>query len=100
MGADVTTSLLRVSIEDRLCDVPANDTLLRALQHLEVDLYACRLCWNGDCDNCRFAFVDDQTGATLTTKGCLTNVTAGMRIVCLPRHAVWPDGTAGREPDS
>jgi len=82
--------LIPVSIEGRVYQVPANNTVLRVLQYLDVDLYPCRLCWNGECDNCRFSYTmpgqDDATSA----KACATLIAPGMRIHQVPAKAAWP----------
>ena len=83
--------LVSITVEERRCQVPADETVLRALQQLGIDLYACRLCWNGDCDNCRFVFVEPDSGQTLSAKACLTSVTPELQIINLPRNAVWPE---------
>ena len=86
-------TLIRVSIEGRGFAVPANNSLLRVLQYLDFDLYPCRLCWNGECDNCRFTFVDPSTHEVLSAKSCLTEATDGMDITRIPTYALWPDPT-------
>ena len=83
------SAMTTISIEGHACSVPANDTVLRCFQFLEVDVYACRLCWNGDCDNCRFSFVDPTSGQELSAKSCLTEVTEGLKVTRLPLHSVW-----------
>ena len=83
-------ALIRVSIEGRPFDVPANNSLLRVLQYLDFDLYPCRLCWNGDCDNCRFSYLEPDTGEPHSEKGCQLVVCDGLTITKLPPDAVWP----------
>jgi predicted molibdopterin-dependent oxidoreductase YjgC len=82
--------LVQVTIEGRCREVPANNSVLRVLQYLEVDLYPCRLCWNGDCDNCRFTYLDPATGSEVTARGCETGVCPGMQILRIPENAAWP----------
>ena len=82
--------LIPVTVEGKAYEVPANNTVLRVLQCLDVDLYPCRLCWNGDCDNCRVALVDPATGEETTAKGCETTVCPGMNITHIPPSACWP----------
>jgi hypothetical protein len=86
--------LVPVTVEGRTCLVPANNSLLRALQYLDYDLYPCRLCWNGDCDNCRFDYAHPETGEAVNARGCETEVFAGMRITRLPENVVWPAALA------
>jgi hypothetical protein len=90
--------LIPIRITGRTHLVPENNTVLRVLQYLDVDLYPCRLCWNGDCDNCRFTYRDPQNGEEVSAKGCGTVVYEGMEIVSIPVKAVWPvsAGEAGR----
>lgn len=83
-------SLVPVTIEGRRYSVPANNTVLRVLQYLDVDLYPCRLCWNGDCDNCRFSYINPLSGAEESAKGCATLVALDLVITRLPAHATWP----------
>ena len=94
LPVDGDTSLLEpfdhtvsVKIEGRTLDLPANNTLLRILQFLGVDLYPCRLCWNSECDNCRFDFVDEATGETTNARGCETILCEGMCITKIPTFA-------------
>lgn len=87
---DPYDELVTVTIEGRRLDLPGNNNLLRLLQYLGVDLDPCRLCWNGDCDNCRFVFVDPTSGDETTAKGCEAQVVDGMCVVRIPTYAVWP----------
>jgi predicted molibdopterin-dependent oxidoreductase YjgC len=88
--------LISVTIEGRQLRVPENNSLLRVLQYLDVDLYPCRLCWNGDCDNCRFVYVHPKSGMEATAKACAPVVKEGMVIRRLPALAVWPRKTSPR----
>ena len=90
---DPWEKLISVTIEGQRLDLPEKNTVLRLLQYLEVDLYPCRLCWNGECDNCRFTFVDPETHEELSAKSCLTEATDGMNITRIPVYALWPDPT-------
>jgi hypothetical protein len=82
--------LIDVRLEGHGFQVPENQMLLRALQYLGYDLYPCRLCWNGDCDNCRFHYVDPADGEERSAKGCQTEVWPGMTITRLPARVRWP----------
>jgi len=82
-----------VTIEGRSFELPGNNTLLRLLQYLGVDLAGCRLCWNGDCDNCRFQYTLPDSHDERSDKGCQIEVVDGMCIVRLPEGALWPEDT-------
>jgi hypothetical protein len=82
--------LIHIEIEGRSCLVPAGDTVLRALQFLDIDLHSCRLCWNGDCDNCTVEIHDPATGRHAVVRACETPAAPGMRILRLPAQARWP----------
>ena len=82
--------LIDVTIEGRRCRVPENNTLLRVLQYLDVDLYPCRLCWNGDCDGCRSVILHPTSGAEVSVKACTTLVKDGMEVRSMPPLAIWP----------
>ena len=88
--------LIRVSIDGRSLELPSSNTILRILQYLDVDLYPCRLCWNGDCENCIVTWIDATTGQEVSDKSCITELVDGMRITKLPDEAVWPEA----EPDA
>lgn len=87
---DPFDKLIPVIVEGRPSSVPENNSVLRTLQYLDVDLDPCRLCWNSDCDNCIFRFVDPATGDEVAARGCETPVFAGMNITRLPENALWP----------
>lgn len=82
--------LVQICVQGREHAVPENNTVLRSLQFLDVDLYPCRLCWNSDCDNCRFDYIDPVSGAEVTARGCETTIWEGMSITRIPVNAVWP----------
>ena len=44
--------LITVTINGKNYDVPENNTLLRVLQFMNLDLAYSKYCWNGDCRNC------------------------------------------------
>ena len=97
VGGSLGARALNDTVPAALARLPANNTLLRVLQYLDVDLYPCRLCWNGDCDNCRFVFADPDSGEEVSAKGCGTLVCEGMAVRSLPARAVWPASFAGLE---
>ena len=82
--------LIELSIEGRTYRVPENNNLLRALQFLDFDLYPCRLCWNSECDNCHFQYIDPQSQQEVVVRGCETNAFEDMRITRVPPNATWP----------
>lgn len=79
----------RISIEGVEFDVPENNTVLRVLQYLEQEHGAFELtykdfCWNNDCHNCKFRWLDSACGEAKEALGCITKVVAGLRILQLP----------------
>ncbi len=84
--------LIQVTVEGRPESVPANNSLLRVLQYLDFDLYPCRLCWNGECDNCAFTYIDPGSSAEVCARGCETTIIEGMQITRVPKDAVPPPG--------
>ena len=87
---DPFDSIIHVTVEGTDFDVPSNNTVLRLLQYLDFDLYPCRLCWNGDCNNCTFDYMDPHTAQTRSAKGCETLVCDDLQITRIPDSAVWP----------
>ena len=84
--------LVAFTIEGRRFEVPERNSILRVLQFLDFDLDPCRLCWNGDCDNCHVRYVDPASELEVTARGCETDVFADMRIARLPPGTLWPPG--------
>ena len=60
--------------------VPENNSILRALQFLDMDAISYGdFCWNGDCINCQvWIKLGDKEKAVIA---CRTNVEDGMEIV-------------------
>lgn len=93
----------RIIIEGTEFEVPENNTFLRVLQYLEIEMGAFELsykdfCWNNDCHNCKFRWFDPACGEGRESLGCLTKVHEGMRILQLPRpvaRTAKPLGEAG-----
>src|SRR5437867_5474745 len=77
---DPYEKLIQVMVEGASYEVPENNSVLRILQYLDVDLYPCRLCWNGECDNCLVTYVDPASGAEQVARGCETVAWPGMEI--------------------
>ena len=82
--------LIQIRVEGRDYEVPENNSILRMLQYLDVDLYPCRLCWNGECDNCFVTLEDPATLQETTARGCDTVGFDGMTILRIPKDARWP----------
>lgn len=62
--------LITVTIEGRVYEVPENNTLLRVLQYMNIQLAYTKYCWNGDCRNCAFRYVSRRTGKEVEALGC------------------------------
>ena len=82
--------LITVTINDRAYEVPENNTLLRILQHMSLDLAYTKYCWNGDCRNCAFRYVSRRTGKEVEALGCQMRCFVGMCITRLPEGVVLP----------
>ena len=71
-------------IKIKLCgverEVPENNSILRALQFLDMDVISYGdFCWNGECINCQvWIKKGDKEKAVIA---CRTNVEEGMEIV-------------------
>ncbi|HKQ97695.1 MAG TPA: hypothetical protein VJV75_07465 [Candidatus Polarisedimenticolia bacterium] len=76
--------LITVSILGKVYQVPENNTLLRILQHMRLELAYTKYCWNGDCRNCAFRYVSRRTGKEVEALGCQIRLFANMNIVALP----------------
>ena len=71
-------------IKIKLCgnerEVPENNSILRALQFLDIDAISYGdFCWNGDCLNCQVWI--RSAGKEKAVIACRTNVEEGMEIV-------------------
>lgn len=86
--------LISVTILGKVHQVPENNTLLRILQHMRLELAYTKYCWNGDCRNCAFRYVSRRTGKEVEALGCQIRLFNGMTIVALP-EGVSIDGPAG-----
>ena len=76
--------LVAVTILGKVYQVPENNTLLRILQHMRLELAYTKYCWNGDCRNCAFRYVSRRTGKEVEALGCQIRLFNGMNIVALP----------------
>ena len=77
--------LVTIKIEDRQFQVPENSNLLRALQFLGISLLNAKLCWNGECENCLFAFTEGDNNDVKRALACRQLIFDGMVIDQLPR---------------
>lgn len=75
-------SEIEIRIEGKSYLVPENNSLLRVLQYLSADISYSRFCWNGDCQNCLFAFLEE--GCEREALACSTEVQEGMVVTRLP----------------
>ena len=83
--SDVLTPYDRL-IEIEICgqkkQVPENNTILRCLQYLDVELISyAELCWNGECINCQVWIQNGDKEKMVMA--CNTQVTEGMKILRL-----------------
>ena len=76
--------LITVTINGRNYDVPENNTLLRVLQFMNLDLAYSKYCWNGDCRNCAFRYISRRTGKEVEALGCQMRCFPNMVIKRLP----------------
>ena len=76
--------LINVTINGKVYEVPENNTLLRILQYLNVQLAYNKYCWNADCRNCAFRYVSRRTGKEVEALGCQMRCFANMVISRAP----------------
>jgi hypothetical protein len=76
--------LIPVTINGKVYEVPENNTLLRVLQHMRLELAYTKYCWNGDCRNCAFRYVSRRTGKEVEALGCQMRLFQNMTITRLP----------------
>ena len=72
--------LVKIKLLGAEREVPENNSILRALQFLDMDAISYGdFCWNGDCINCQvWIKFGDKEKAVIA---CRTNVEEGMEIV-------------------
>ena len=73
-----------VTILGKVYQVPENNTLLRILQHMRLELAYTKYCWNGDCRNCAFRYVSRKSGNEVEALGCQMRCFPNMVIKRLP----------------
>jgi hypothetical protein len=76
--------LITVTINGAVYEVPENNTLLRVLQHMRLELAYTKYCWNGDCRNCAFRYVSRRSGKEVEALGCQMRLFQNMTIIRLP----------------
>jgi hypothetical protein len=76
--------LIPVTINGTIYEVPENNTLLRILQYMNLDLAYSKYCWNGDCRNCAFRYVSRKTGNEVEALGCQMRCFPNMVIKKMP----------------
>jgi hypothetical protein len=76
--------LIPVVINGRTYEVPENNTLLRVLQYMNLELAYTKYCWNGDCRNCAFRYISRRTGKEVEALGCQMRCFANIQITRLP----------------
>lgn len=76
--------LIKIEIMGVELEVPENNTLLRAFQFLGVDFDSAKLCWNGECENCHFAYSEGDGSEVKSALACQQIAFDNMNIVKLP----------------
>ncbi len=72
--------LVAINICGRTVDVPENNSILRALQYLDMESVSeAELCWNGECLDCQVWI--KQGDREKAAMACRTDVFDGMEIV-------------------
>ena len=91
--------LIPVVINGRTYEVPENNTLLRVLQYMSIELAYTKYCWNGDCRNCAFRYVSRRTGKEVEALGCQMRCFTNIQITRLPEGVHLPgEAPAGAAP--
>ena len=83
--------LIPVIINGRVYEVPENNTLLRVLQHMRLELAYTKYCWNGDCRTCEVRVVG--AGGESAALACGTEARDGLHLAGPPAgvHLPQPD---------
>ncbi len=76
--------LITITINGRIYQVPENNSLLRILQFMNLELAFSKYCWNGDCRNCAFRYVSRKSGKEVEALGCQMRCFPDMVIRKLP----------------
>lgn len=77
--------LLTITIEARHFQVPENNSILRALQFIGADMFGCKFCWNGECENCLFAYTEGEGAEVKRALACQKLTCENMKIIQLPK---------------
>ena len=82
--------LIPIKIEGRLFHVPEENTLLRALQYLEIrqkklTMKWGRFCWNDTVGCCELSYRSSAQGPESRGRGCQLLVKPGLQITALPK---------------
>ena len=74
--------LVKITLGDKVFEVPEGNMLLRALQFLSPeDVSYGRFCWNEECQYCRVSYDLGPGTQVRTALSCKLMVQEGMRIV-------------------
>jgi hypothetical protein len=90
--------LIPVVINGRTYEVPENNTLLRVLQYMNLELAYTKYCWNGDCRNCAFRYVSRRTGKEVEALGCQMRCFTNIQITRLPEGVNLPGEISAAAP--
>ena len=77
--------LLTITIEDRQVQVPENNSILRAFQFIGADMFGGKFCWNGECENCLFAYTEGEGEEVKRALACQQLACENMKIIQLPK---------------
>ena len=84
------TKLLKITVKDKIYEVPESNTLLRALQYLAPDTIAYgHFCWNEECQYCRVTYDSGPGTSARTALSCKLMVQDGMRITEMAAEIRW-----------
>jgi len=84
------TKLLKITVKDKIYEVPESNTLLRVLQYLAPDTIPYgRFCWNEECQYCRITCDSGPGTPARTALSCKLMVQDGMRITEMASEIRW-----------
>jgi hypothetical protein len=73
--------LIKITLLDRVVEVPENNVLLRCLQYLAPEPISYgRFCWNEDCQYCRVSYDMGDGTKERAAISCKLMVEEGMRV--------------------
>jgi hypothetical protein len=73
--------LVKITLLERVVEVPENNTLLRCLQFLAPESVSYgRFCWNEDCQYCRVSYDLGEGTPVRAALACKVLVAEGMRV--------------------